>query len=308
MPIPTDPPRTHDEQSTDPRDRCEQCRDPGLDPKYPLLASPAMADSERLARSRDRRRAGGEAPGIGTDQPARPSELAGARPLQRRSLPQEVSEQMLELIASADAAEVALPSERRLCEQFGVGRNVLREALSALEGRGVTRVQGKVRIGNSARARAQLLARAPATAERALALDPIEARRIMEPEIAALAAERAGKDEIEEITGWLMQMEQAHARGERVVEFDSAFHVAIARASENHTLVQVVAALTEALRDSRELSFQPEPAGRAAIEGHRAILDALRAKDPRAARRAMRKHLDRVEQLIRASLANSEHA
>lgn len=102
-----------------------------------------MADSERFAVSKDRRRSGGESPGVATDQAGRPSELAGARPLQRRSLPQEVSEQMLELIASADAAEVALPSERRLCDQFGVGRNVLREALSALEGLGVTRVRGK---------------------------------------------------------------------------------------------------------------------------------------------------------------------
>ncbi len=266
-----------------------------------------MGDPERQARAEEGSPLEGtlgHGSGVPSDGRARPQELVGAQPLRRRSLPQEVAGQLLELIASGDASEVTLPTERRLGEQFGVGRNVLREALSALEGLGVTRIEGKTRIGSSARARAQLLARQPPDPERDLALDPIEARRIIEPETAALAAARANAEHIEEIDHWLSVMEAAHARGERILEFDSAFHVAIAHASGNQTLVQVVFALTEALRESRELSFQPEPAARTAIEGHRAIVMALRAKDPRGARQAMRRHLDRVEQLIRASLSS----
>jgi GntR family transcriptional repressor for pyruvate dehydrogenase complex len=233
----------------------------------------------------------------------RPLELAMVRPSRRRSLPQEVTGQLVELVASGAAPELVLPPERRLCEQLGVSRNVLREALSALDGLGVTETRGKRRVGIAARARAQMVARSePRTAERQLILEPIEARQILEPEIAAIAAKRASPEAIAEVARWLTAMEDGVARGERVVEYDSAFHVAIARATENQMLVQVIGALTDALRDSRELSFQPQEAVRASIEGHRAILVALESHDARAARLAMRTHLRSVEKLIRASL------
>jgi GntR family transcriptional repressor for pyruvate dehydrogenase complex len=230
-------------------------------------------------------------------------ELLRVQPTRRRSLAKEVTDQLVELVATDGAPELTLPSERELCDRLGVSRNVLREALSALDGLQVTEIRGKRRIGIAARARAQLVARKePRNAERQLVLDPIEARQILEPEVASIAAKRASPVAIQEIEDWLCQMEQGLARGERVVEYDSAFHVAIARATENQTLTHVVSALTDALRESRELSFQPPDAGRAAIDDHHAILAALKAHDPRAARQAMRAHLRAVEKLIRASL------
>lgn len=66
-----------------------------------------------------------------------------------------------------------------------------------------------------------------------------------------------------------------------------------------------IGALTEALRESRELSFAPYDAVQTALAGHRAIVEALRAHDPDKARRAMRRHLDEVERLIRASLTQA---
>jgi len=235
-----------------------------------------------------------------------PVELVGAHPPERRSLPREVAGQLIELIASAGVPEVLLPAERNLCEQLGVSRNVLREALSELEGQGVTETRHKKRVGVAARARAQLVARMQSpNSERQLALGPIEARQILEPEIARLAARRATSDAIDEVERWLTAMEQGLARGERVVEYDSAFHVAIARAAGNPVLVQVVGALTDALRESRELSFQPADGAEAAIQGHRAILSALRAGDAPRARQAMRAHLKSIEQLIKASLRSS---
>ncbi|MEA2287673.1 MAG: Bacterial regulatory protein gntR family, partial [Solirubrobacteraceae bacterium] len=86
---------------------------------------------------------------------------------------------------------MTLPSERELCEQLRVGRNVVREALSALDEAGVIRTHGRRRVADRARATAQLVARTMAvTPERRLLLDPLEVRRMLETESAALAAER----------------------------------------------------------------------------------------------------------------------
>lgn len=235
---------------------------------------------------------------------AAPETLAGAQRLERRSLPQRVVEQLLELISSSSAPELALPSERRLCAQLGVSRNVLREAVAALDGLGVTQIRGKTRIGSSARARAQLLARMPADTEREVALDPIAARLMLEPEIAAKAAKHADEADIAEISRWMHLMEEASDRQERIIEYDSAFHIAVARATGNHTLVQIVAVLTDANRVSREL--WPLEQNRTAIEGHEAVVTALKNKDPKRARAAMRAHLKGVQRFIKASLPPKE--
>jgi GntR family transcriptional repressor for pyruvate dehydrogenase complex len=233
-------------------------------------------------------------------------ELARIRPAKRRSLPEEIVDQLLELIASATTPKYRLPPERKLCEQLGVSRTSLREALSALSHLGVLETHGKAKMGLAPRARAQLVARAGSgAAERELMTDPLEVRRMLEPEVAARAAERATEQEFADMGEWLRQMEEGASRGERVVEYDSAFHVSIARATRNGTIVQLVAALTDALRESRELSFMPRDAAEIALEGHRLILAALRARDADGARRAMGQHLDQVERLIRASFDES---
>jgi GntR family transcriptional repressor for pyruvate dehydrogenase complex len=230
--------------------------------------------------------------------------LTGARPARRRGLPQEVADQLLELIAASDSQEVALPAERQLCDDLAVSRNVLREALAALDHMGVVETRGKNRIGLTARARALVLARASsATPVRELLIDPMEVRRILEPESAALAAKRATDRSLREIEQTIELMDEGIRRNQSVVEYDSAFHVAIARATANQILIELIGALSETLRPSREVSFRPTEASTAALGDHRAILAAIRSGDARAARKAMRSHLDHVEQLIRASVS-----
>jgi GntR family transcriptional repressor for pyruvate dehydrogenase complex len=238
------------------------------------------------------------------ERDATASPLSAARPLRRRGLAQEVADELVDLIAASTSPEVALPPERVLREQFEVSRNVLREALAALDQMGLVETRGKTRVGLTPRARAQQLARlSPTTSTRELMLDPLEVRRILEPETAALAAERLSPDAVGEIEQWLTLMEEAADRGDPVVDYDAGFHVAIARASGNQMLIDLVGALTDALRRSRELSYSPPGADQRAIADHRRILDAIRAGDAERARRAMRGHLDHVEDLIRASIA-----
>ena len=236
--------------------------------------------------------------------PPERARLTGARPARRKGLPQEVADQLLDLIAGSGTPEVVLPPERELGDELAVSRNVLREALAALDHMGAIETRGKRRIGITPRARALALARASTSAPvRELLGDPIEVRRILEPESAALAAERATEQSIREIEQTIELMREGIEREESVVEYDSAFHVAIARATTNQILIELVGALGEALRPSRELSFRPTGAPGAALGDHQAILEAIRAGDAAAARTAMRSHLDNVEQLIRSTVS-----
>ncbi|MEA2228591.1 MAG: GntR family transcriptional regulator, transcriptional repressor for pyruvate dehydrogenase complex [bacterium] len=232
-------------------------------------------------------------------------DVGGLRRARRRSLPQEITDQLLALIADGPAPEHRLPAERVLAERFGVSRTSLREALSVLSEWRVIVTRGKTKYGVVARAHAQLATRFTDTeTERTLLTDPLEARFMLEPAIAARAAERATSEDLDEVERWLTRMEEAAARGESAIAYDSAFHVAIARATGNSTLVQVVRALTEALQDSRLRAYDPSDAAQVGITDHREILDAMRAHDAPRARRTMRKHLTHVEGLLRASLAS----
>jgi GntR family transcriptional repressor for pyruvate dehydrogenase complex len=254
------------------------------------------------SRQGPRRSAGSTHGGGEESQPT----LAAPRHARRKGLPEEVAGQLIELIAASSAAEVRLPPERRLCEQFGVSRNPLREALAALDQMGILETRGKVRIGLSARARARQMAKLPTPAgasARAVLLDPMETRRILEPETAALAAERATDASLADMAHWLDEMEQAIREERPVAEYDLGFHVAVAQATLNAILIELVGALTEALQASRVRSFRPREAASKALEDHHAILAAIRAGDSRAARRTMRAHLDHVEELLRSTIS-----
>jgi GntR family transcriptional regulator, transcriptional repressor for pyruvate dehydrogenase complex len=227
-----------------------------------------------------------------------------AQPTRRRSLTQEIVEQLLDLIGGHTTPELRLPPERVLADQLGVSRASLREALSALAHSGIVRTRGKAKYANPGRARARMLTSlASPSSERELVTDPLEVRRLLEPEVASKAAERATDRALGEIEQWLRLMEEGMRRGERVVEYDSAFHVSIARATENHTLTRLIEGLADSLRESRELSFWPREAADLSLAGHREILGALRMRDPEGARRAMREHLDHVEALLRETLS-----
>jgi GntR family transcriptional repressor for pyruvate dehydrogenase complex len=222
--------------------------------------------------------------------------------MRRRTLSADVADQLLELIAGEDGeTEVVLPAERVLGNDLGVSRNVLREALAMLDGLRVVETRGKSRVADPQRARAQMIARIPG-ARRRLATDPLEVRRMLEPEAAALAARRGTPAAVAEIARAVELMEAAHERGEEGIDQDAAFHAAIGRATGNQTLAELVDAISEVLRRSRQRSFEAPAAAATARADHRAILAAIEAEDPATARREMRKHLARVERLILEAL------
>ena len=127
--------------------------------------------------------------------------------------------------------------------------------------------------------------------------------------MARLAAERATPEALEVIRQFLDLMERAPDGPEVIVDYDSGFHVSIARSTGNPTLVHVVSAIADALTSTRRLSLHAPGGTEKSIAGHQEIVDALASRDPPRAESAMRAHLDDVAQLIDLTAdANSDAA
>jgi GntR family transcriptional repressor for pyruvate dehydrogenase complex len=193
-----------------------------------------------------------------------------------------------------------LPAERELAEEFGVSRPTIREAMLALEIRG--RVEARHGSGVYVRAAA-----APMEAPEELDIGPFEfteARALFEPEAAALAAATITDAELAALETILSEMVDENAGDNRGDEADRRFHVAIAEATRNSAVVMMVETLWD-LRYRSPLCRHMLDAARVKprIDEHRLLLEALRARDPGQARRAMRDHLERV---IEALLAATE--
>ncbi len=224
---------------------------------------------------------------------------AGLAPLQHRTLAEEVLDRLVEFIAAGDAPSHQLLPELALCERLGVSRGALREALAGLGHLGIIQTHGKARIASTVAARAHLMRRAvSAHARREGVGHAMEARGLLEPPMARLAAERATPESLDTIRHFLELMERAPDGPALIVDYDAGFHVSIARSTGNPTLVHMVSAIADALASTRRLSLHAPHGTERSIAGHHAIVDALLARDPPRAENAMRAHLSDVASLI----------
>lgn len=186
-----------------------------------------------------------------------------------------------------------LPSERDLAEDYKVSRPTIREAMIILEARGLVAARHGAGVYVTDAPRPEV----SAPELEVSAFELVEARWLIEGDACALAAAVMTDEQLEELTIILHDMAEEHDFGALADLADRRFHVAIAKASHNSVLV----AMVENLWDLR---YQPacrdllERAGRVRaqplVNDHEEILDALKARDPAAARTAMREHLGRV--------------
>jgi GntR family transcriptional repressor for pyruvate dehydrogenase complex len=211
---------------------------------------------------------------------------------------EEVVSQVHELIKEGRfKAGDQLPSERELAETFKVSRTSVREALRALETHGL--IISRTGTGNfianlPVESLVAPLAKLLIEEKTALA-DIFEMRKLIEPHIAALAAERATKTDIERMKRILEDQSEAVNRGETGVEADAQLHFAIGQATQNHALEKLVSGLMEMLSRSREESLQTADRRNVSIESHRQIVAAIEKHDQKKAREAMQRHIEQVE-------------
>jgi len=183
-----------------------------------------------------------------------------------------------------------LPSERVLADQLQVSRSSVREALRSLELQGlVISKRGSGTFINTDNLESMVALLASTLTSGADTLKHIfEMRHMLEPQIAALAAQRANKQEVSELESILEEQVKEIADGGTGVDSDTAFHFAMASATHNSALVKVVSAVEDILRRSRNQSLQ-EP-GRP-----QRSLGMIHSGDAAGARRAMEYHLTTVE-------------
>ncbi|KUF11014.1 FadR/GntR family transcriptional regulator [Pseudoponticoccus marisrubri] len=196
-----------------------------------------------------------------------------------------------------------LPSERELSERLGVSRPSLREAVSELQARGLLDARAGAGIYVSdvlGSAFSEALIGLFANHDEAV-FDYLSFRRDME----GLAAERAAKlgtaTDLEVINALFSKMEIAHGKRNPAEEaqLDADFHLAIIEASHNVIMLHMMRAMYQLLREgvfyNRQIMFKQRTTREALLDQHRAINDALQARDPGAARAAVEAHLGYVE-------------
>jgi len=191
-----------------------------------------------------------------------------------------------------------LPPERELAERFRVSRTSVREALRSLQSRGLIEIragEGAFVRDVSVEALIEPLALVILPHREAVG-ELFEARRLLEPAIAALAARRATGEEISEMERILAEQAREVASGRTGMAQDSSLHAAIA--AHNRAIVRIVSALIDLLGQSREESLLTRGRPRRSHQNHRRILAAIRRRDADGAYQAMLDHLTAVERLI----------
>lgn len=186
-----------------------------------------------------------------------------------------------------------LPGERELADALSVSRASVREALRVLHYIGVV----DVRPGEGT-----FVATTPPTpldpsmygllSERTALLDLVEARRILEDGIVHVAARRATRDDLEALEEALTHREAELDSGKHDVAGDLQFHALLAEATGNMMLVSAMRHLNEMWLQAREKTGRRAATPRKALRFHRRILTAVRRRQPAAARRALRRHLE----------------
>lgn len=216
------------------------------------------------------------------------------KPIDKTSLSEEISRQIMRLVSSGDLKPgQRLPSERELCTRFGVGRSSLREALRCLTIVGVleTRVgEGTFLALNGDKFIGTVLGWRVATEQKNIE-NLMNVRLALESETAANAAIHRTQETIDKLEEILGKMRASLSERLPFTAADAAFHLAIAKASENELIFDLLTLIRSQLEQGL-LKVGAWPGGpETACTEHRRILDAIRNRDPESAKAAMRAHL-----------------
>jgi DNA-binding FadR family transcriptional regulator len=197
------------------------------------------------------------------------------------------------IVAGRYAPGASIPPEPMLCEELGVSRTVVREAVKSLVAKGLVSTGPKVGT--------RVLqddhwnwfdpdviiwkSKAGLTAE--FLRDLQDLRRVVEPAAVKLAAERARPEDIAEIELAFAGMKRAVEEGGDYVTYDLRFHQGLLRACHNRMLGQMSKALSALLRTSFEISTSRKDGPKNSLPLHRAVLDAVIDHNPVKAEKAI---------------------
>lgn len=227
--------------------------------------------------------------------------------LKNKLLAEQVEEQIFRYILETpfDLGD-KLPNEFELGQRFGVGRSTIREAVKLLISKGILEVRrgSGTYVVSTVPIEADPLGLRSITDKKALALDLVNLRLMLEPGIADLAASHATEEDIRELVRLCDQVEQKIRRNERYIEDDIAFHTHIAVCSKNQVVEQLIPIIDTAVM--MFVNVTHKKLLEETILTHRMVTEAIADHDPVGARNAMSMHLTFNRQLIK-KLYDAEH-
>ncbi len=219
-------------------------------------------------------------------------------PIQSERLYEQIVQQIEQRIVAGELkVGDQLPSERELADQFAVSRTAVREAIKALREKGLVEIyMGRgtfIANGTSdlVRHTLDLLMKFDSTNG---FMNMVEVREIIEPEIAALAATRITDEYIAAMQEAMDKMEATIDNVEEFVEADLDFHLALAEATQNPIIPALLDPIINLLREQRILTTLIEGVAQHGQTNHKIIIEAMKLRDPDAAREAMRNHLEQI--------------
>ena len=215
-----------------------------------------------------------------------------------------------DIVAGRYAPGAAIPPEPILCEELGVSRTVVRESIKSLIAKGLVTTGPKV--GTRVQPPDQwnwfdadvIVWQTQAGLSVEFLRDLQDLRRVVEPAAVALAASRATPEDIADMEEAYAGMKQAIEFGGDYITPDLRFHQGLIRSSHNRMLVQMSRALGALLRTSFEISTTRKNGPASSLPLHRAVLDAVIARNPAGAERAVLVLIDGARDDIEMVLAS----
>ena len=196
-----------------------------------------------------------------------------------------------------------LPPERELAVIFKVSRHSVREAIRVLEQKKVLKSRpgsGTFIILENESSVVESLTNAILREKNTLS-EIFQFRELLEPQIAGLAARNAKKKDIMVLEDLLEQQQKELGNTLVSKELDEKFHLALAKATGNSVLLQVVELFNHILLKSRHEDYQSPHRNKLSIKGHKKIVNAIKYGDSKAANKLMAAHLQAIRELVISS-------
>jgi DNA-binding FadR family transcriptional regulator len=220
-----------------------------------------------------------------------------------RTLPVQVASHLTRRIVDGEIDGGRAPSELEISQEFGVSRVVARETLKILASLDIVDIAQGRRV--TVRPPAEwdylsplLIEWLPEEHVDQLLQELLQMRVLLEPELAAMAAATVTDETLAALRDELDRMAELEDDPDRYLEVDHEFHMEICRAANNRILDRIMYSARWLGSASRRVTNEAPDALHRATQAHRAIYATLEARDPDAARAAMRTHLQHNTRIL----------
>ncbi|MGN0405974.1 MAG: FadR/GntR family transcriptional regulator [Bariatricus sp.] len=217
----------------------------------------------------------------------------------KRLLGEQIEDELMKYILE-EPVEIGqkIPNEFELAEMFGVGRSTIREAVKGLVSKGILEVRrgsGTFVVSTSS-TEEDPLGISKLHDKYKLALELCDVRLMMEPEIAARAAENADEEDLIQLKRLCDETEEMYKSGKNHIPRDIEFHTCIAKCSKNRVVEMLIPVINSAVMTFANLTHHMLK--QETIDTHRAVTNAIMERDPVGARCAMVMHLTYNRQML----------